>query len=252
MKACDRFAAIERIVGVAGTMSFADLKKHFPDISDMTLRRDLDRLDKEHRIVRVHGGVRSIVNSAGVEANYLRRVSLNPESKQAIAAKAAGLLRPNTAVFLDGGTTATELCKFIPNESIRIYSCGIPCILELKNLSKVDAHIVGGRFDPASLCSSGPEALANIGKIHFDMAFLGTIGYDFFYGFTCEKAEDAQIKSEAIRRSDRCVVLMDSSKLGHASTYTFAKAGEVDAVITEGELDGETVRHFTEAGMQVL
>lgn len=252
MKACDRFSMIERIVSSEGNVSFAELKAHFPDISDMTLRRDLERLDQENRIVRVHGGARSIVNSAGVEANYLRRTSLNPASKRTIAAKAAELLRVNSAVFLDGGTTTTELCKYIPNERFLIYSCGITCILELKRLDRVKAHLVGGQFDPDSLSCGGPEALECISRIHFDTAFLGTIGYDARHGFTCEKVEDAQLKSEVIRRSDRCVVLMDSSKLNHVSTYTFATAGDVDVLVTEGTLDEETARRFTAAGTRIL
>lgn len=252
MKACDRFAAIERIVSSAGTVSFAELKRHFPDISDMTLRRDLERLDRENRLVRIHGGARSIMNSAGVEADYLRRSSLNPEAKRIIAGKAAALLRPDTAVFLDGGTTVTELCRHLSGERLLIYTCGVSCIMELQRQPGANLHLVGGRFDPDALSLSGPEALAHIERLHFDTAVLGTIGYDFCYGFTSEKSEDAQLKSAVIRRSDRCVVLMDASKLGHASTYTFARAGDVSAVVTEGGLDEETLQHFAAAGTRVL
>lgn len=252
MKACDRFTAIERIVNSAGTVSFTELKQHFPDISDMTLRRDLERLDREHRIVRIHGGARSIMNSAGMEADYLRRSGLNPEAKRTIAGKAAALLRPDTAVFLDGGTTVTELCRQLPSRRLLIYTCGVSCVLELQRQMPPQVHIVGGTFDPDAFSSSGPEALACVERLHFDMAVLGTIGYDFYYGFTCEKPEDAQLKSAVIRRSNHCVVLMDNSKLGHASTYTFARAGEVDTVVTEGGLDEDTLRHFAAAGTRVL
>lgn len=252
MKACDRLDAIERIVSGAGTVSFAELKGHFPDISDMTLRRDLERLDRENRLVRVHGGARSIMNSAGVEANYLRRSGLNPEAKRTIAGKAAPLLRPHTAVFLDGGTTVTELCHHLSGERMLIYTCGVSCIMELQRQQGANLRLLGGSFDPDALSVSGPEALNCIERLHFDTAVLGTIGYDHYYGFTCEKPEDAQLKSAVIRRSNRCVVLMDSSKLGHASTYTFARAGEVDVVVTEGGLDGETLHHFSAAGTRVL
>lgn len=251
-KASDRYTAIERIVRSAGTVSFAELKQHFPDISDMTLRRDLERLDRENRLVRVHGGARSIMNSACVEADYTRRSSLNTEAKRTIAGKAAELLRSCSTVFLDSGTTVTELCRHLTGEKLLLYTNGVSCIMELQRQPGSSLHLLGGCFDSDALAVFGPDALDNIQRLHFDTAVLGTIGYDFYYGFTCEKPEDAQLKSAVIRRSDRCVVLMDTSKLGRAFTYTFARPEEVDAVVTEGGLDAETLHHFTAAGIRVL
>ena len=96
MKAAERHDYIERIVNLEGSITIASLKKHFPSISEMTLRRDLETMDHAKRIIRVHGGARSIESTVGMEDDYLLRNTLHKESKEQIAQKALSLLRPNT------------------------------------------------------------------------------------------------------------------------------------------------------------
>ena len=96
------------------SVSFAQLKQFFHPASDMTLRRDLEYLDREKRIIRTHGGARSVEVLAGTDDLYLRRSTRNAAGKRAIAQKAAALLQPNAAIFLDSGTTCTEFAKVIP------------------------------------------------------------------------------------------------------------------------------------------
>ena len=252
MKAAERYDAIEQIVNKEGNTSFATLKKYFPNISDMTLRRDLEYLDRAKRVIRVHGGVRSVRTTVGTEESYLLRNSLHMESKQLIGEKAAALLRPNTAIFIDSGTTTTELCRHIQQEPFLIYTSGITCILELKRLEKAEIFMVGGHLNVSSLCTNGSSAIASIENVHFNLAILGSTGYDIKNGFTCENAEDARLKREAMKRADRSVVLMDSSKVGRTSTYTFAKVDEIDTVVTDDNLDSELIRHFTKTGTELV
>ena len=252
MRAAERYDMIEKIVNEAGSVSVATLKKHFPDISDMTLRRDLEALNKAERVIRIHGGARSIQSTIGAEDSYLTRAAVRTESKRQIARRAAELLRENTAVFIDSGTTITEFCRQVPDGRYLIYTSGLYCALELRRLQLPEVYLLGGQLSRTSLAVNGADAISCIENVHFMQAFLGSSGYDEACGFTCENAEDARLKREVIRRSEHTVILMDSSKVGRVSTYTFAWPADVDVVIGDGETDAETVRSFQQAGIEFL
>ena len=106
---------IVELVNRKGSISFAQLKEAFPSVSEMTLRTDLKALDEARRVVRVHGGVKSVEQVVGTDDLLSRRSARNAEAKQIIAEKATALLRPNTTLFLDSGSTATAVARCIPD-----------------------------------------------------------------------------------------------------------------------------------------
>lgn len=108
---------IVELVNRKGSISFAQLKEAFPSVSEMTLRTDLKALDEARRVVRVHGGVKSVEQVVGTDDLLSRRAARNAEAKQIIAEKAAALLRPNTTLFLDSGSTATAVARCIPGSA---------------------------------------------------------------------------------------------------------------------------------------
>lgn len=252
MRAAERYAMIEKIVNQEGSVSIATLKKSFPDISDMTLRRDLDSLNKAERIIRIHGGARSILSTIGAEDNYLMRASLHTDSKCAIAKRAVELLHENTAIFIDSGSTTAEFCKLFPDGQYLIYTSGLFCAMELRKLQLPEIYVLGGQLGRSSLSTNGADAISYIENVHFMQAFLGSSGYDAAYGFTCENAEDARLKRAVISHSERSVILMDSSKVGRVSTYTFASASDVDVVVGDRDIDSETVHYFSQVGIEFL
>ena len=109
--------AIVELVNREGSLSFVQLKEAFPSVSEMTLRTDLKVLDQARRVVRVHGGVKSVEVVVGTDDQFGRRTARNASEKQIIAEKAAALLRPNTTVFLDSGSTATAVARCVPSNS---------------------------------------------------------------------------------------------------------------------------------------
>ena len=107
---------IVELVNRKGSIGFAQLKEAFPSVSEMTLRTDLKALDEARRVVRVHGGVKSVEQVVGTDDLLSRRSARNAEAKQIIAEKATALLRPNTTLFLDSGSTATAVARCIPDQ----------------------------------------------------------------------------------------------------------------------------------------
>ena len=110
----ERRNQIVELVNEQGAVSFALLKSRFPDVSEMTLRSDLKALDEQRLIVRVHGGAKSVERVIGTDDLFHKRAVRNVEGKRLIAAKAAKLVVPNSAIYLDSGSTLTELATVFP------------------------------------------------------------------------------------------------------------------------------------------
>jgi len=243
---------IVQLVGHSGSVSFSTLKAEFPDLSEMTLRRDLEYLDRNKRIIRTHGGARSVDVLIGTDDLLLKRTLRNAEQKQIIAAKAVQLLQDNTAIFLDSGSTCTEMARLFPDGPFMVFTPSIGCCAELARLQKAQVHMLGGQLNPSSLSVNGAATLRNIAHINFHTAFMGVTGYIHTRGFTCGSEEECAIKQAAIQRADKVVLLMDSQKVGITSSFTFADTSGISTLITDGTLDDKTVQQFERAGVEVL
>ena len=151
-----------------------------------------------------------------------------------------------------GTTTTTELCRLIPQEHYLIYTSGLSCALELKRLKKAEVHLLGGKLNTASLSIFGSNALESIRNIHFDLTIVGSTGFHKDFGFTTENSEDDSLKRALLQRAERRAILMDSSKLGRVSTYTFAQPEEIDILVSDDQLDAHARQYLLQRGVNVL
>ena len=160
----------------------------------------------------------------------------NIQAKQEIAKKAAQLIHPDTAVFLDSGSTTTELARVFPDQSNLIYTTGLSCATELANLTKPVIMLTGGQLNRYSISMYGISAIRELEQVNFHQTFLGVTGYSVKAGFTCGNSEEAMLKRTAIAQAEQVIVLMDSSKTDIKSTYTICGLSDVDVIISDGEL----------------
>ena len=228
--------AIAKLVNKEGNISFSQIKEHFPDVSEMTLRTDLKALDAAKEIVRIHGGAKSVQLVIGTDDYLTRRAIRNIQAKQEIAKKAAQLILPDTAVFLDSGSTTTELARMFPDQSNLIYTTGLSCATELANLTKPVIMLPGGQLNRYSISMYGISAIRELEQVNFHQTFLGITGYSMKAGFTCGNSEEAMLKRTAIEQAEQIIVLMDSSKIEVKSTYTICDLSDVDIIISDGAL----------------
>ena len=243
---------IVELVNRKGSISFAQLKEAFPSVSEMTLRTDLKALDEARRVVRVHGGVKSVEQVVGTDDLLSRRSARNAEAKQIIAEKAAALLRPNTTLFLDSGSTTTAAARCIPDQPMLIYTSGLSCAMELAKLEKPHVSLPGGSLNRFSMSVCGAQSIQTLEGINFDLLLLGVTGYSPDTGFTCGVEDEARLKQTVLRRSGQKAVLLDSSKIGLKSTFHICDLSEVDVVISDGKLPAAFLQACRTAGVTVL
>ncbi len=247
-----RREAVVQLVNAKGKIRFAELKQAFPNVSEMTLRTDLKVLDEEKRIVRIHGGAKSVEVVIGTDDYYGQRAVRNIDAKQIVAEKAVKLIHPNTTIYLDSGTTATQLAKLIPDQSCIIFTSGLSCAMELAKLQNAEVYLPGGRINRYSMSVSGAESIQRLEKINFDIVFIGVTCYSSEFGFSCGASEEAILKQTALKQADKKVILMDSSKAGWKSTFSICGLKEIDAVISDGNVPENFAEECRKAGVEIL
>lgn len=240
------------LVNQSGNISFSQLKKNFPQISEMTLRTDLKALDEAKRIVRVHGGAKSVDVVIGTDDMLSRRLVRNMEAKQLITQKTLPFIRKDTTIFLDSGSTTTTLASCMPDQSNLIYTNSLSCAAELCRLSKPAIHLLGGAMNQYSMSTCGIHTIRDVARINFDQAFMGVTSYCDQTGFTCGVDEEAVLKQAVLRQAEQIIVLMDSSKVGVKSTYSICGLQDVDLIISDGCLPEDFLDTCTKYHVQVI
>ena len=248
----ERRQKIVEFVNRLGTVSFAQLRAAFQEVSEMTLRTDLKALDEERRLVRVHGGAKSVEVVVGTDDFLLRRSLRAAPEKAQIARKALGLLRPDMTIYLDSGSTTTGLAHLIPDERYQIFTNSLSCANELLRLTRARVFLPGGFVNRYSQSLCGVHPIHFISGVNFDLALIGTTSYAEKSGFSCGMEEEAQLKRAVIAQAERSYVLMDAGKVGLKSTFSFASLDDVDGIVSDDALPGEVVTACRARGVQVL
>ena len=242
----DRRRAIEQIVTVKGEVLLTELEVQFPDISSMTLRRDLIYLEKMGIVRRTRGGAISVsrVNKPYEDA-FSRRAQRDIVAKRNICRAALKLISVDSTIFLDSGSTLMQFAQMMPDENSIIITSGPNIALELASKAKPDILLLGGRLRRNTLSASGVWAVNALDKLNIDLAFMATSGFTVENGFTSGSIEESEIKQRVMQRAKTRIMLMDHSKSSRVLPFTFAHMNNIEYIISDTELD-DTIRHAAE------
>ena len=204
------------------------------------------------RIVRTHGGARSVEYVVGTDDLLLNRNTRNVEAKTTIARKAKELVRPDSTVFLDSGSTTTALARELDDVRTLIFTNSLTCAAELARLEHARTIMIGGTLNRYSLSLNGSKSIEDINSLNFDLLFLGVTSFQSSTGFACGSDDEAALKRALIAHAEKTVVLMDSSKLGQRSTFKICDLADVDYVVSDGNLTEHFKKYCEEAEVTVL
>lgn len=236
-----------------GKATYDELMKLIPDISCMTLRRDLENLEKEGLVLRVRGGARSVSSISGEsEDKYAVRAAANITSKTDIAEKTLTYVQPEHSIYFDSGSTLMLLSSKLENGYYSIITSAPNVAIELLKKNKIDITLLGGRLNRDTLAVTGNEAIESINEININTAIMSTSGYSIDCGFTSGEYNEAQLKKAVMRKARKVIMLMDISKLDKSLPYTFATLKDIDVLIMDKK-PPEEVMHLCESnGVEVV
>jgi len=216
-------------------------------VSHVTIRGDLDYLEKENLLKRVHGGAR-----LQSEDDIAQRISINYPKKNAIAIKAALFVEPGDSIFIDAGSVnalfARELAQL---SNIQVITSNIFIARQLKK-SGVNVMILGGVFQHDSESVVGSLAKMGLLQINFSKAFIGVDGITKSHGFASNDMMRAEIAREAILRAKQRFILSDSTKIGKIAACTVCMIDEADYLITDDGIGDKQRKKFEAMGLKIV
>lgn len=217
--------------------------------SESTIRRDLALLEEQGLLKRIHGGA-TLPYSKIDEPNMQDKSSKNLHDKQLIAEAAANMIREGDCIYLDAGTTVSEMIPFLTNKNIVIVTNGVMHVDAL-TAANITTYLIGGRIKANTKAIVGSVAQENLKQYRFDKCFLGMNGVDIKFGFTTPDPEEAVLKKIAMELAEETFVLADKSKF--TETF-FAKVAEIEkAGIITTNLDNEVMKeYFDKTNMKVV
>jgi len=253
MLARQRQALILDRVRQDGAVRVADLVREL-EVSDMTVRRDLETLHDQGLLEKVHGGATAPVRFASFEPGFFTKAALQQAEKAAIAAEAAKLVQPGMALALSAGTTTYVLASLIasiPGITVVTNSIQVSDILNRSRGQDQTVILTGGIRTPSEALV-GPFAISQLRSVHLDLVFMGVHGMDAKTGYTCPNLMEADTDRALIEAGRRLVVVADHSKWGIVGIATIAGLDQADVLITDSGTDPETLAILGEAVPDVI
>lgn len=247
--AADRRSRIYEYALRNGSVSVSELAEAL-GVVENTIRRDLDALHEEGKLVRSHGG--ASVKERGVPVpHYSQTRDTHREEKSWIGRAALKHLPASGLVFTNSGSTTYQLAiRMSENRKVQVATTSLEIAAYLAPRSGADVYILGGRINPDSLSSTCTMADLALDKFYYDVAFIGAEAIDIARGVTSSYM-DAVYESRIIEHSRKTVVLCDSSKLGRVSNVEVAPLSAVDVLITDRGLNPEVAAAIRELGVEV-
>ncbi|MBP1202900.1 DeoR family transcriptional regulator of aga operon [Duganella sp. 1411] len=247
----ERRRRIRELVGERGRITVAELVAMF-DISQVTVRSDLNALAEIGAVVRTRGG--ALAQRADEDLPIGVKQTLRRAEKVRIAEAAVRLIGEGQTIVLDSGTTTAEIAKQIRGlklQSVNVITNALNIAVLLAGAPHVTLIMLGGVLRPSSYSLGGPQAEAALQGLHADILFLGFDGLDPEIGVMTPHLLEARLNSRMLEIARSVVAVGDSSKLGRRSLSVIARIEQVDRIITDAGAAPETVEALRARGAQV-
>lgn len=249
----DRLFHLKEFIDKNGKVTLHELECTFTNVSSMTLRRDLARLEEQNAVLRIPGGALS-VNSVlrAKEADFSERINYNTAEKIEIAEKAVALVEPQSCVFIDGGSTTTYFARALPDDNFYVLTNALVIAETILRKEKPTVALLGGDLRKNNFITVGQTCSDYIDKINIQTAVMTATGFiKDVGGFTCGNQAEAEVKRHVIEKADFVIMLLDSSKVNKKTPYTFANLSDIDCMVVDKNFSKELKSSIEERGIKV-
>jgi DeoR/GlpR family transcriptional regulator of sugar metabolism len=244
----ERQAFIVHQVNLHNKVLSSDLSEQI-DVSEDTIRRDLQELAENGKVIKVHGGALS----KSFHSSFNNSQVYSIDNKKTIAQKAATLIKDGMFVLTSGGTTIIELARALPESLHATFITGsLPAALEYVHHPNIEIIFIGDKLSKSSQITVGAEAILKIKQIKADLCFLGINALDVENGLTDNDWDVVQVKKAMIESSAKVVALTISEKINTTQRIQICKVDQVDVLISEKQPQEKLFTPYKKAGLTIL
>ena len=246
----ERHVVILKRLQEHGYVTVSDLSERL-GVSEVTIRKDLEKLEKRNLLYRTHGGA-NLRNPYVLDRPLNEKVTLYAEEKNRIGQAAAQLVAERDYIILGSGTTMTQVARHLPEApELTVITSAMNVALEIAHLRGIETLMLGGIVRPSSKSVVGPYAEEMIEEYACDKLFLGVDGFEIAYGLTTANAAEARLNRAMINASQRIIIVTDSSKFGQRSFRRICTVDVIHRVITDAAVKTSIVEALEEQGIIV-
>ena len=222
------------------------------DVSEETIRRDLDKLDKEGLATKSYGG--AVLNeNTSLDMPFNVRKKRNMQGKQLIAELVSGLVQEGEHIIVDPSTTAVAIAKALKaRKRLTVITNSIEVLVELSDVSGWDIISTGGTLRENYLALVGPKATDVISSFHVDRAIISCKGLDMEQGITDSNEMFSQVKQTMLKSAKQRILAADYTKFGNIAFSRICGLSSVDMVVTDVRPSQEWMKYFAEKGIECL
>ncbi len=221
-------------------------------VSEMTIRRDLDKLEQAGLLTRTFGGATVTSNPIALQLSFVEKVAVYEKEKLAIALAAASMIRDGDTVGLVAGTTCFQIARNFPaKESVTVVTNAINIAMEFANRGGAKLIVTSGYMLERSFALVGPFAECILEQIHINKLFLGATGVSVERGVTTLDLLEASMYKAMIRSAEQVIVVADHTKLGITSLAPILPLEKVTRLITDSGIDPEMLAKLESTGLEI-
>jgi DeoR/GlpR family transcriptional regulator of sugar metabolism len=233
----------------------AELSDRFA-VSEVSIRRDLDRLDRLGLLKRVHGGAVAIPNAA-LGQSHVAKMRHHVEEKERIGRAAAQMIRYGDRLIFDSGTTVLQVARNISGDllnagNLTVITGSLPIVQELGPWKGLHLIVLGGIYLPDYQMIVGPQTIENLNGLHADKVFLGTDGLTFSHGVTTANMLEAEVDRAMVEAASEVIVVADSSKIGVIGLTTIIPVVKINKLITDDQAPSDFIAALQQQGVEVI
>ena len=243
-----RHAEILKILSLLRNVSVGDFAQRL-GVSEVTIRKDLAQLEEMGCLIRTRGGAQ-IAEDTRVLKTMDVRLKERMDVKEAIARKARELVRDGETVYLDAGSTCLLLAKELTEMNLRVVTNSIDVMAALGACPGISLISLGGTYRREAGSFVGPMAIEALRTLQIETCFLGATGFSNRGAFSSQNLIESQLKQKVLEASGRRIILADSGKYGRQAFSVFARAGDVDILVTDPGF--RNIKEFNVFGMEVV
>lgn len=258
MKTRKRSSTVERRKTIlhhlneSGQVLIPELSNEF-GVSEVTIRNDLEQLEKKNMLIRARGGAIKKEGGVGIDYRISEKNKLNSEEKARIGRRAAQMINDQDTIIIDSGTTTMEIAKNIGHlNDLNVVCNALNIISQLIHYKNINIIIPGGYLRKNSLSLVGPLAEKNLQNLFVDKVFMGVDGFDTKHGIYTPNLEEAHCGELMIKIAKEVIVVCDASKFLRRSLAYICGINKIHTVITDSGILEEDKKRLEDAGIKVI
>lgn len=246
----ERQLKISNLLKEKSSIKVSELSNIF-NVSESTIRRDLQEMEERGLLSRTHGGAIGI-EKTNFELSFKEKEVKKYEEKFNIGKIAARMIEDGDTIILDSGTTTLQLAKCIKAKNITVITNSIDIASELSQRKDIELIVTGGTLRLSTRAMVGPITEGTLKNFRVDKTFIGANGISIEEGITTPNIMEAHTKKEMMKVANKVILVADSSKFNQVSFAVICPIRAANTIVTSSDLNEAIIKEFEENGVEII